>query len=210
VYKDVYDGRDVVIKLPRVLVEHEYEDENGVDCYEDVLPPAGTVDKGYREPLERGRGIPGLEQIVTTIDDGGRDGGGAIICERIPGKVWDKMTNEEQCEIPAEHYDRLLESLVRMGEQNLVVDNDPDNIMYDSSVGFTILDYSTKEYREEQLGTAQLSDGASQATWVAGKHGALNENTDHPVHKANLLDAIKRRFGDSVAREVEKSRLRMY
>lgn len=202
-----YDAStNAVIKMPRVLVG--FTDPESDENDEDVLmpPEAGTVQTAYKAPLERGRGVPGLEQIITVVDDNGQAGRGAVICEFVSGVTLSKILGEGESEgenppMFDEHYDRLIETLIAMSERGLIVDGDASNIIYDPDKGFTIIDYPTIEHTQEQ-GLSRQGDIMSQLKNIAKLGGMLHPSLSAFHVIVRFGDAIERRFGRQVASEM--------
>lgn len=195
IYRDPNTG--YIVKIPRVT-EQEHER---------ILPPAGMIAQRYKEPLERGKGVDGLEQIVTAVDDRGEAGGGSVWVQEAPGKTWETMTTEEQRDIPPEHYDRLMNTLEQMEEKGVVIDNHASNIMYDPSAGFTIIDYHTREY---WLGLdPELSATAQDQTFrLGGDRGGLTEcggELSPQEHINKFTEAAERKFGPDAANRIRQS-----
>ncbi|HKR81863.1 MAG TPA: hypothetical protein VJR27_02590 [Candidatus Saccharimonadales bacterium] len=212
VYRDSETG--AIIKLPRVVIEVEEDDGQGDFTYYDEAPPAGTVNT-YKEALERGEGVPGLEQIVGTIDDQGRDGAGAIICKEAPGKTFSRVSSEERRHIPKEHYDNLMETLEAMSQHDLVIDNDPDNLMYDPQAGFTVIDYQTRVHRRDEARKYDIDSelerpvsGAQLTEWISKITGALWGGMDpnkSPEHLDKIIRSAYDKFGPEVAEKIRKT-----
>lgn|GEM_PF-2217547 len=192
VYKD--KERNVVVKLPRVYEEVEWE-QDGEEHFADVPPSVNTINTALIEPLKKGKGVDGLEQIVTVIDHEGVAGKGAVVCEFAPGKTWNKLSPDEQLDIPDTHYDRLMDTLEEMGNRGLLIDNDPENFIYDPEKGFTIIDYQLQETRYSE---GEVRDGAAQARLIQDHTrypGALASPNSTLRHETRLRAAMIRKFG---------------
>jgi RIO-like serine/threonine protein kinase len=133
---DTPDGN--ILKMPRV----KFEDEGEEDGPEPLPPDTARAD--YIIPLQRGVDVEGLEQIVAATEENG----GAIVCERAPGKLLEDMWYIEIELIPPEHYRQLMETCKELATRNLIPDYAPDNIFYSEDKGFTIIDYSTQARRK--------------------------------------------------------------
>lgn len=197
VYLD--EATNVIIKMPRVEPHFLLEYYNAA---EETPRPPGVLARDFAEPLLRGKGIPGTEQLICFIDDGGEAGKGAIICEVAPGSMFHDIPFDEQAKIPDHHFDQLVETIEAMAQRRLVLDTCITNLLYDPEKGFTVIDYQTAEYRERK-GLLQGSGTLSQVGIMVKEPRMFNLKDVSPVCRDKMMNALRRRFGVRKAARVK-------
>jgi len=104
-----------------------------------------------------------------------------------------------------------METIDNLAARNLIIDNDPANIMYDPDKGFVVIDYDTREYRGVTTGEAYTTSGAEMAQ-RATVNGALvcNRRDKWPLHaqKVKMDEALRKKYGDAVADKASEMRRR--
>jgi len=112
-----------------------------------------TPIKKQVEALEKGLGVPGLEQIVTADQEGG-----VIVTELVKGKpIADIPSMVLAGRIKPRHLEKLRATLEAMKEHNLECDN-VGNVMFDPTNGFTIIDYRAVTSPEDEPGNRTIAD----------------------------------------------------
>lgn len=105
------------------------------------------------EDLEKGLGVPGLEQIVTADQDEG-----VIITELVKGRSIGTIPSHELAgRIKPHHLAKLQQTLEVMKERDLEYDT-VDNVLFDPQDGFTIIDYRRVRNPSEDPGNRSTED----------------------------------------------------
>lgn len=101
--------------------------------------------------------IPNNVNFARILEFGKKDKFISIIMQKAKGKpLHDRKSNDyklcstrllELANIKQEHYDKLIEDMKTLHEYNLMIDpSKPDNIFYDSKIGFTFIDLNYGDY----------------------------------------------------------------
>jgi hypothetical protein len=187
---DTPDGN--IIKLPRI--EDEPMEDEDADEYE--APPQDYV-RSVVESLERGKGFQGFEQIVDYIDCT-PDNKGAVIVEKVEGKVLDDMSQEEKDQIPVADYERLMDACGEAAARRIKPDFDGSNIIHNSRDGFTIIDYGHLEADEPSVTPKDLVGAFALnniLNWAESQRGT-------PSHAAdNFFEAYRNKLGAETLRD---------
>jgi len=112
-----------------------------------------TPIKKQVESLEKGLGVPGLEQIVTADQEGG-----VIVTELVKGKPIAMIPSMVLAgRIKPRHLEKLKATLEAMKERDLECDN-VSNVIFDPATGFTIVDYRGITTPEHEPGNRSVAD----------------------------------------------------
>lgn len=141
---------------------YEYEDEYVVKVLNKQYRELSNEQSDFIAPFNMqidglllGKGVPGLEQIVTADSKNG-----VLVTKKVPGKPVVEMTNASLLSgIKKDHIQKLDETLRYMREKHLSYEN-AANVLFSPTEGFTIIDYrhypaaesDDPEYAQEQQG----------------------------------------------------------
>jgi hypothetical protein len=192
------DGK--LLKMPRVEIDESFE---GIP-----EPPApASIHTDYVEPLERGQGSRHLEQMFTYTEEGA----GGVVVETAPGRQYSDLTRAEQDAIPIPHHEGLVDACIDMSARNLWPDIAPDDLMHDTTEGFTVIDYNTLEHAQgdavaNPYATRERTWDAPEMARAMGSRGNLlrTPHTDShlPQVGRNYYQAYRSRFGDTEAQKL--------
>jgi hypothetical protein len=185
--------------------------DEGYDGWHDDIDPMAEHNARVEtvEALQRGKGVEGLEQLVTygSLDPNtaplAESSDLIIITQKVSGETLGSMDDGGRAAIPVEHYEKFIDTLKAMSERDIVIRPDPDTIVYDPETGFTATDYTTVESR-----MTQFEPEPSTAEDVAVSFGSPDAGTlvqldiaptSVPQHALKYHDAVQRKLGDSAA-----------
>jgi DNA-binding protein YbaB len=112
---------------------------NKVSRYRDNRYASSQIEEYYHK-MKIGQSIPHFEQVVAYSAENG-----VVISELAKGKSIDEIGVSIYEQITNEQIEEILESLVLAAHNGVVIDEHPNNIFYDPTVGFTIIDFKRKE-----------------------------------------------------------------
>jgi len=96
----------------------------------------GGIDTSVLGPFRKAEGIEGLAHLEAIDTQRG-----LAIMDLVPGKPINKLRFNEQREIPIDHIKELVDKVAKVHEAGIALDHSPDNFLYDSTVGFGVIDY---------------------------------------------------------------------
>lgn len=171
---------DHCIKVPGV-----YEYDESLDI----------VQEEYVEPLVRGRGIDGLEQIVEYEPKTG-DNPGSVTVEKAEGTRLDKLMAGGATPSEPEHYRKLVATLEQMGQHDLAPD-DAKNVMYSPDKGFTVIDYGRALDESERTPAGVIASFVDQVL-----HGRTSDNSV-PDTVVSLIAAYRDMHGQEATADLK-------
>jgi hypothetical protein len=97
-------------------------------------PPSYKIDQ-HIAAAALTRGLPHFEQVVAASYEAG-----VTVSEKIPGKMFSKLTLEDLDAITDEQLEDLVKTIQEADRLGLVLDFNPDNFLYDDQAGFGLID----------------------------------------------------------------------
>lgn len=185
VYKITKDGTDYTVRLPHYDTEKVAEVEDHV---------AAAV---------LGNEVDGLERLVTASYEDA-----VTVSEFIKGSSLESLPAKAFGEITDSQLDALLTSIETSQQKGVVIDFKPENIMYDPSEGFTVIDFHASNGAGINYETSdlwQMVVNASETLQDAARLAYQDDDSPHESEQSyharyNLLsryrDRVKEHFDE--------------
>ncbi|MDR2428973.1 MAG: hypothetical protein LBD62_04130, partial [Candidatus Margulisbacteria bacterium] len=103
-------------------------------------PPRDFQDEGFKLRLQgavRCRGVAGTEQIVAFSERNK-----ITVAEFLPGRPLSWLAKQDIGQISDEQLAGLVDVMLELTEKEILIDPNPDNVLYDFTAGFSLVDYS--------------------------------------------------------------------
>jgi hypothetical protein len=99
------------------------------------------IDREYIAPAIMSDGDTAMEQMVAVSYNRG-----VTVSELVPGRTLEAMSPEAMAEVSEEHVAELVDTLARVHEDELLLDPNPGNVLYDAEAGFGVIDLADKRF----------------------------------------------------------------